>query len=147
MGTSPVKRAIAVSSLLGGLFFGFAPVGATGWEERSPASRAAYTTAAVVANVVPGVSALVAPQCLTGYVACKLAFAALSVVVAAESLVMSGGADARQPRAILERGFGGDWLLTGRHVAGDDIAEPLPEAGPRPPASATGGRAPATAIP
>jgi len=100
------------------------------WEQRPASERALYTAAAVIANVVPITSALVAPRCLPGYLLCKLSFAGLSVVAAAESLVMSGGADQEQPRAILQRGFTGDWFLTGRHVAGDAQAEPYPEAPP-----------------
>jgi len=112
------------------------PATAGTWEQRSGGERALYTTAAVVANAVPVASALIVPRCLPGYVLCKLSFAALSLIAAAESLVMSGGADYDQPRAILERGFGGDWVLTGRHVAGDEHADVYPEVQPPPGARA-----------
>lgn len=142
MRTAALKGAIAAASVAFGLCSAGAPVHAASWDQRSTAERGVYTAAAVAANVVPGVSALVAPKCLPGYVVCKMVFAALSVVAAAESLVMSGGADAGQPRAILERGFGGDWVLTGRHVAGDHIPEPLPEAVPASAATGAGDRVP-----
>ena len=104
--------------------------------ERSAAARVAYTTVAALANVVPVVSTLYAPRCLPGYVVCKLLFAGGSLVAVTEQLVTSGGADWRQTRAILQRGFGGDWVLTGAHVAGDRTPEPWPE--PRSTASETG---------
>jgi hypothetical protein len=102
------------------------------FEERSPAARALYTTGAVVANVVPIASAVVAPQCLPGYILCKLWLAGFSIVAAGEQLVLSGGANTDQARAILYRGFNGDWILTGAHVAGD--AKPTPWPQPVPPA-------------
>jgi hypothetical protein len=91
----------------------------------------------VVANVVPVVSTIYAPRCLPGYVLCKLLFAGTSLVAGTEQLVTSGGADWAQTRAILHGGFGGDWILTGAHVAGDRTPEPWPE--PRPPAAETRG--------
>lgn len=107
------------------------------WEQRSPAARALYTAGAVVANIVPITSAFVAPRCLPGYILCKLSFAGLSVLAAAESIVMSGGADDEQPLAILHRGFTGDWVLTGAHVSGDETPDPYPDAPP--PAGGDGG--------
>lgn len=103
---------------------------ADSYEDKSAGMRALYTAGAVIANFVPIVSAFVAPKCLPGYILCKLSFAGLSVVAAGESLAMSGGADKQQPKAILGRGFGGDWYLTGRHVAGDATPEVYPEAPP-----------------
>jgi len=96
--------------------------------------RALYTGVAVVANVTPLVATLYAPRCLPGYVVCKLTYAGLSLAAAADQLVLSGGGDLAQTRAILHRGFAGDWYLTGRHVAGEVEPEPLPE----PPAPAPG---------
>ena len=110
---------------------------AAGYDQQSPAKRALYTGVAVVANVTPFVSALYAPTCLPGYVVCKLSFAGLSLAAAADQLVLSGGGDLAQTRAILHRGFAGDWYLTGRHVAGDAEPQPLPE--PAAPAPESGG--------
>lgn len=109
------------------------------FDDRPPAARALYTTGAVVANVLPIASAAVAPQCLPGYIVCKIAFAGFSLVAAGEQMVFSGGAKTDQARAILYRGFGGDWFLTGAHVAGDATASPWPQ--PAPPAhdTSTGG--------
>jgi hypothetical protein len=85
-----------------------------------------YSVLAGVANVVPGVSALYAPTCLPGYIVCKLSFAAVSVVAAADQLLLSGWNHTDQTRAILYRGFAGDWILTSRHVSGEAKADPLP---------------------
>jgi hypothetical protein len=101
------------------------------WDDRSAGQRAGYTTLAVVENIVPVTSALAAPRCLPGYFACKFSFAAISLLVAGEQLVFSGGTDLDQTRAILHRGFGGDWILTGAHAAGDVTPDPLPDPGPR----------------
>lgn len=101
---------------------------AVSWEERSAGARAMYTAAAMIANVLPIASAFVSPRCLPGYILCKLSFAGLSVVAAGESLVMSGGADKQEPATLIDRGFSGDWFLTGRHVAGDATADPFPPA-------------------
>ena len=100
------------------------------WEERSAISRGLYTTAAMVANVTPIVSAMVAKECLPGYLVCKVSFAFVSGIAAVEQLVVSGGADREQTRAILYRGFAGDWFLTGRHVTGDAHPEPWPQPPP-----------------
>jgi len=97
------------------------------FEEQSGGTRAAYTAVAVVANIFPGVSTLYAPRCLLGYVFCKVLFAAVSCVAATEQLMVSGGADPTQTRAILHHGFAGDWVLTGAHVAGDRTPEPWPD--------------------
>jgi hypothetical protein len=103
---------------------------ATPYEELPPATRALFNGVAVLANIVPVVSVLYAPQCLPGYVVCKIAFAGASLIAAADQLILSGGADRTQTRAILHRGFGGDWFLNGRHIAGDAQPQPLPEAAP-----------------
>ncbi len=105
---------------------------AVSYEERSPAARVAYTSLAMIANVVPVVSTFYAPRCLVGYVTCKALWAFVSVVAAADQFVLSGGGDQVQTRGILYRGFAGDWFLTGRHTAGDLTANPLPD--PPPPA-------------
>jgi len=101
------------------------------WEERSTAERVWYTAGAVVANLTP-LSALYAPRCLPGYLLCKLSFAGISLLAAADQLAFSGGADLAQTRAILHRGFAGDWILMPRHVAREATLEPLPD--PPPPA-------------
>jgi hypothetical protein len=98
----------------------------------SSGARVLYAGAALAANVLPGVSVVYAPQCLPGYVLCKALFAGASVVLAGEQLVLSGGRDLGQTRAILHRGFAGDWYLTWRHAAGDVQAQPLPEPPPTP---------------
>ena len=107
------------------------------YDQQTPGMRAFYTGVAMVANVTPFVSALYAPTCLPGYVVCKITYAGLSLAAAADQLVLSGGGDLVQTRAILHRGFAGDWYLTGRHVAGDVEPQPLPE--PPAPASESGG--------
>jgi hypothetical protein len=66
-------------------------------------------------------------------------FAGISLIAAADQLVLSGGGDWPQTRAILHRGFAGDWYLTGRHVSGDVTPEVLPEP-PPPPAGSGGGK-------
>ena len=101
------------------------------WEDRPGWQRAGFTTLAVIENVVPVASAFAAPRCLPGYIACKFSLAFVSLVVAGEQLVFSGGADLDQTRAILHRGFGGDWVLTGAHAAGDVTPDVLPDPGPR----------------
>lgn len=102
------------------------------FEELSARRRAMYTAAAGAANVLPVASGVMEPKCLPGYILCKLTFAAMSVVVAGEQLVLSGGSDLPQTRAVLYRGFSGDWWLTPRDVAGETKAELLPD--PPPPA-------------
>jgi hypothetical protein len=99
------------------------------WEQSSAARRAWYTIGAVVANVTP-LSALYAPRCLPGYLLCKLSFAGISVLAAADQLAFSGGADLDQTRAILHRGFAGDWIMTPRHIAREATPEPLPDPPP-----------------
>jgi hypothetical protein len=46
------------------------------------------STVAVVTNVVPITSAFVQDRCITGYIVCKLSFASLSLVAAAEQVVL-----------------------------------------------------------
>jgi hypothetical protein len=99
---------------------------------RSAGKQALLTAAAVAANITPVVPSFYTPRCLPGYVFCKALYAATSVIAAADQLVFSGGADMAQTRAILFRGFGGDWVMTPRHIAGEASPEPLPE--PPPPA-------------
>ena len=102
------------------------------FEELSRARRARYTAEAVAVNALPVVSAFEEPKCLQGYILCKVTFAAFSVVVAAETLVLGGGSDLAQPKAVLYRGFSGDWAVTPRDMAGDSNPNVLPE--PPPPA-------------
>lgn len=106
------------------------PALAETYDERPTWQRAAFTTWAIISNIVPIASATVAPKCLPGYILCKASFAGLSLLTAGEQVVLSGGEDLGQTRAILHRGFGGDWILTGRHVAGDQAVEVLPDPGP-----------------
>ena len=130
------RRVLSVA-LLAGCLLRAQAAAAVPYEQRSPAARALYTGIAMVANVLPIVSTVWAPRCLPGYVFCKLTFAGISLIAAGDQLAISGGADMAQTRAILHRGFAGDWYLTGRHITGDVHAEPLPE--PPPPAAAAGG--------
>src|SRR5207244_13107667 len=122
--TRIVMAAAVAASVAGGATAANVP-----WEQRSAVERVWYTAGAVVANLTP-VSALYAPRCLPGYLLCKLSFAGASVLAAADQLVFSGGADLAQTRAILYRGFAGDWVLTPRPVAGEAKPEPLPEPPP-----------------
>ncbi|HZP42344.1 MAG TPA: hypothetical protein VFD84_12660 [Candidatus Binatia bacterium] len=115
------------------------PARAVSWAEQSAVKRALYTGIAVVANLVPGVSAIYAPRCLPGYILCKVTFAGVSLVAAADQLLMSGGADLTQTRGILYRGFEGDWVLTPAHVAGDRTPRPLPDPPPPPSEGGEGG--------
>jgi hypothetical protein len=85
-----------------------------------------YTAGAVGANVLPVAGSLVEPKCLPGYFFCKLTFAFGSVLFAGETLAMSGGSDMDQTRAILYRGFSGDWFVTPRDIAGDRRPDVLP---------------------
>jgi hypothetical protein len=112
------------------------------YEEASTGRRALYTAAAVAANVVPVISALYAPRCLPGYLVCKLSFAGISLIAAADQLALSGGGDTVQTRAILHRGFRGDWVLTPRHVAGDLEPQVLPDPPPPPSDGGTGWQPP-----
>jgi hypothetical protein len=112
-----------------------------GWEDRSTGERVGYTILAGVENVVPITSALAAPRCLPGYVVCKLFFAGFSALAAGEQLLFSGGADLDQTRALANRGFGGDWYLTGAHAAGDVTPDVLPDQGRGPAPDAGSGSA------
>ena len=100
------------------------------FEDRPTWQRAGYWVLAGVENVVPITSALAAPRCLPGYIACKFSFAFLSLLLAGEQFAFSGGADLGQTRAILHRGFAGDWILTGAHASGDITPDVLPDPGP-----------------
>jgi hypothetical protein len=115
------------------------PARAVSYDERPPASRALYTGLAVVANVMPVVSAFYAPRCLPGYVVCKVTFAGISLIAATGQLALSGGGDMVQTRGILHRGFAGDWYLTGRHTSHELTPQPLPDP-PPPPAEGGGGK-------
>jgi hypothetical protein len=97
------------------------------WEDRSTGQRVGYTTAAVVADVVPVTSAFVEPHCLPGYILCKAGFAAFSLAAAGAQLLLSGGSDMTRTKAILYRGFAGDWVVTGPQVAGDQVIRVLPD--------------------
>lgn len=130
------RRVVGVAVLAGCLLVP-ALGNAESWEQRSGFSRVLYTTAAVAANVIPGLSAVYAPQCLPGYIVCKIAFAGISVLAAADQLALAGNGDMHQTRGILYRGFGGDWYLTGRHITGELTPRPLPD--PPPPSSGGGG--------
>jgi hypothetical protein len=100
------------------------------YEDRPAWQRAGYTVLAGIENVVPVASAFATPRCLPGYIVCKICFAGFSVVAAGEHLFASFGSDMTQTRAILHRGFAGDWILTGRHASGDATPEMRPDPGP-----------------
>ena len=102
------------------------------YEELSGGRRARDIAGAVAVNALPVASAVVEPKCLQGYILCKLTFAAFSVIVAGETLVLGGGSDLAQPKAVLYRGFSGDWVVTPQDIAGDTRPDVLPE--PPPPA-------------
>src|SRR5262249_23654911 len=106
-------RGMARVLLLGGGIVGFATHAQAAYEDCPAWQRAGYTVLGGIENVVPIASALAAPRCLPGYILCKLTFAGFSLVAAGEQLFMSGGSDMDQTRAILHRGFAGDWFLTG----------------------------------
>jgi hypothetical protein len=61
---------------------------------------------------------------------------------AADPLARAGGGDTVQTRAILHRGFRGDWVLTPRHVAGDLEPQVLPDPPPPPSDGGTGWQPP-----
>jgi hypothetical protein len=128
----------SVAALAATLGFWVSSVSAAPDHQRSAGMRAVYTGIAVVANVVPGVSAIYAPRCLPGYVVCKVVFAGMSLIAAADQLVVSGAGDLEQTRGILHRGFAGDWYLTADHVSGAATPEPLPD--PPTPTGAGGGK-------
>jgi hypothetical protein len=115
------------------------------FDDLPPAKRAGYTALAVVENVVPIASTVATPRCLQGYVLCKFTFAFGSVLMAGEQLLMSGGSDLKQTRALLHRGFGGDWVVTPRHAAGDLQPQVLPD--PPPVAPAASGSLPPSDMP
>ncbi len=99
-------------------------------EDRSGGARALATAGAVAANTLPVVPTYVEPRCLLPYVLCKLTFAILGVAGAGESLVMSGGSDMAQPRALIHRGVGGDWFVTPRDMVGETKPDLLPDVAP-----------------
>ncbi|MCW5891822.1 MAG: hypothetical protein KIT14_14940 [bacterium] len=134
------QKLLCAVATAGVLAAGVPSASAITWEERAPSARAFYTTAAMLANVMPISSAFVASRCVQGYLLCKFTFASLSVIAAAESIVMSGGSDMSEPKALLERGFSGDWYLTGPDISGDKTADPYPEVAP--PATDDGGFTP-----
>ena len=121
-----IRRGIAVTLLAICTLWAPGRARAGSFEDSSTAKRMLYTAGAVAANVVPVAGSLVEPKCLPGYFFCKLTFAAGSVLFAGETLVMSGGADIDQSRAILYRGFSGDWVVTPRDIAGDRNPDVLP---------------------
>src|SRR2546425_1959884 len=137
-----MHRRLATAAALAACLGGAEAARAAAYDQQSPGMRALYTGVAVVANVTPFVATLYAPRCLPGYVVCKLTYAGLSLAAAADQLVLSGGGDLAQTRAILHRGFAGDWYLTGRHVAGEVEPQPLPEPPARAPESGGGGGPP-----
>lgn len=98
------------------------------YEERSTGAKVLLNAAAGAVNVTPGLSAVYAKRCLPGYLVCKVMFAGISLLAAGEQVLMSGAGDMKQTKAILHRGFAGDWFVTGRHINGDATPEPWPEA-------------------
>ncbi|MFN8543176.1 MAG: hypothetical protein U0807_03080 [Candidatus Binatia bacterium] len=121
-----MRRAIIIVSLVG-LLGGYAAAAGPTYDNISPANRAGYDVAAAVLNIAPIASAYAAPKCLPGYVPCKILAAGFNTLAAGVQLIFSGGSDLAQTRAILHRGYAGDWYLTGRHVAGDAAAQPYPD--------------------
>ena len=108
-------------------------------QERSGTAHALATAGAVAANTLPVVPTYVEPRCLLPYPLCKFTFAVLGVVGAGESLVMSGGSDLDQPRALIHRGVGGDWFVTPRDMLGESKPDLLPEVAPPGSGNAPGG--------
>src|SRR5262245_25939167 len=125
-----IARRLTVTLLLAFAMGRGTVVQAVPFEELSAGRRALYTARAVAANTLPGASSLVEPKCLAPYIMCKFVFAAFSVVAAGESMVMSGGRDIPQAKAVLDRGFSGDWYVTPRAVAGETKVDVLPQAAP-----------------
>lgn len=97
-----------------------------GADEGDAQATAWDSTVAVVTNVVPISSAFVQSRCLTGYIVCKLSFAGLSLVAAAEQVVLGG--DTKGARATLGRGFGGDWVVRPSDIASGREPEVYPAA-------------------
>jgi hypothetical protein len=128
------RARLATAVLLAGVIP--ATVHAQSAGQRSTAAGVFYTGVAVAANVVPVLPTLYAPRCLLGYVFCKATFAGLSVVAAADQIIISGGQDWEQTRGILYRGFAGDWVLTARHTSREMTPQVLPD--PPPPATNSG---------
>jgi hypothetical protein len=123
-----MRRVARVLLVVGIVCFGSRAYAA--YEDRPAWQRAGYSVLAGIYNVVPIASAFAEPRCLPGYILCKFSFAAFSVIAAGEQIVLSGGADMNQTRAILHRGFAGDWIVTGRQAAGDATPQVLPDPGP-----------------
>jgi hypothetical protein len=125
-----MRRWAVVGVFLGLSSFTFVPRAnaRVAYEDRSPAGRVLLNVVAGIANVVPIVPAFWAKPCLPGYVICKGMLAAVSVVAAGEQVFFSSGGNLSQANAILNRGFGGDWFMTGRHINGDANPSPWPEA-------------------
>jgi hypothetical protein len=103
-----------------------AAVPAVSADEGDVPASAWDSTVAVVTNVVPITSAFVEGRCITGYVVCKLSFAGLSLVAAAEQVVLGG--DTKGARATLGRGFGGDWYVRPSDIASGRTPEVYPAA-------------------
>ena len=103
-----------------------------GGRDADDRATAAGDAGAVAVNTLPVASAVMEPKCLQGHILCKLTFAAFGVIVAGETLVLGGGSDLAQPKAVLYRGFSGDWVVTPQDIAGDTRPDVLPE--PPPPA-------------
>ena len=130
LGGGGKMRRVASAVLLVAATFGSTQRVTAAWEDRPVGERAAFTAAAAAENVLPIASALAAPHCLQGYILCKLSFAGISLVAAGEQLLFSGGSDLAQTKAILHRGLTGDWILAGKHAAGDEQPQVLPDPAP-----------------
>jgi hypothetical protein len=102
------------------------------FEDSSTGKKALYTAGAAAVNVVPVAASVVEPKCLPGYIFCKLTFAFGSLLFAGEDMVMSGGSDNNQARAILYRGFAGDWVVTPQDIATGRRPNVLPDPPPPP---------------
>jgi hypothetical protein len=132
-----IRRGIAATLLITVAVWAPRGAHAASYEDSSTGKKIHYTAAAVAANTLPLAGSLVEPKCLPGYFFCKATFAFGSLLFAGENLVMSGGADPGQSRAILYRGFSGDWWVTPRDIAGDTQPQVLPE--PPPSSGGSGG--------
>lgn len=86
--------------------------------------RVWHGVAATAMNVLPVVSTFASQRCLPGYVACKLTFAAMGL--AASGVQVVAGGDLAGARDTLSRAFGGDWIVTPRHLATGVDPDPYP---------------------
>lgn len=118
-----MKRTTAMVAALG-LALALAPSRAHS-DDSSIGRRLWNGLQAAAMNTVPVVSALAAPRCLPGYIACKVSFAAMGLVASGTQVIVGGDVDGAG--RTLQRAFGGDWVVTPRHVATGAKPDPYPE--------------------